>query len=76
VTEPTTGITPSDHHPLHESHIRQELQIADDGAVLGLAWRLICYCGYEGPSRERSDLAVRDEDQHQLTAWIDHAESA
>jgi hypothetical protein len=66
----------SDRHPKHESHIRQEMQVDDAGAVVGLAWRLICYCGYEGPSRERSDLASRDEEQHHLEAWIDHAESA
>jgi len=58
----------------HESHLRRELVIDDDGAVVALAWRVICCCGYEGPSRERSDLASRDEEAHQLEVAIDTAE--
>jgi len=50
------------------------LVIDDDGAVVALAWRVICCCGYEGPSRERSDLASRDEEAHQLEVAIDTAE--
>lgn len=66
----------SDRHPMHDSRLLQEMQLTAVDDVVCLSWRVVCGCGFEGPSRERSDLARRDEEWHQLTAWIDSAESA